>query len=154
VERLLVADIAPVPSGSGLGAYVAAMQAVPLRPGLARREADAALATAIPQPGIRAFLLQNLRFDGDAPGWRLNLAAIAAAMPLIEGFPALAARHDGPVLVLSGARSDYVRPEHHPRFRALFPAVRFATLPEAGHWLHAENPEGFLAVANGFLAMA
>ena len=36
-------------------------------PGLTRREADAALAAAIPEAGIRAFLLQNLRFEADPP---------------------------------------------------------------------------------------
>lgn len=152
VERLVVADIAPAPSGSGLGAYVAAMRAVPLRPGLTRREADAALATTVWEPGIRAFLLQNLRFEGKVPAWRLNLAAIAAGMPAIEGFPVTANRYPGPVLVLAGERSDYVRTEHHGLFRALFPSVRFATVPAAGHWVHAENPEGFLAQVDGFLA--
>lgn len=152
VARLVVADIAPVAHPPVLRPYVAAMRAVPLRPGLARREADAALAGAVPQPAIRAFLLQNLRFEGDPPSWRLNLDAIAAAMPEIEGFPDLAGPYAGPVLVLAGARSDYVRPEHHALIRALFPAVRFATVPRAGHWVHSENPEGFLGLVEAFLA--
>ena len=105
----------------------------------------------MPQPGIRAFLLQNLRFEGDVPAWRLDLGAIGAAMPAIEGFPDLPGTYGGPVLVLAGERSDYIRPEHHARFRALFPAVRFATVARAGHWLHAENPEGFLAAVEPFL---
>jgi pimeloyl-ACP methyl ester carboxylesterase len=151
VSALVVADIAPVSNPPGLRPYVAAMQAVPLRPGLTRREADAALAEAVPQPAIRAFLLQNLRFEGDVPAWRLNLAAIAAGMPAIEGFPDLPGTYAGPVLVLAGERSDYIRPGHHARFRALFPAARFATVARAGHWLHAENPEGFLAAVEPFL---
>ena len=61
VDRLVVADIAPVTYPPALRGYVAAMQALPLTPGLTRREADAALADAMPEPGIRAFLLQNLR---------------------------------------------------------------------------------------------
>ena len=35
-------------------------------------------------------------------------------------------------------------------FRALFPAVRFATLHGAGHWLHAEAPEAFMTAVQGF----
>lgn len=152
VDRLVVADIAPVRYKPALRGYVEAMQAIPLRSGLARREADAALAATIPEAGIRAFLLQNLRFESDPPSWRLGLAAIAAAMPEIEDFaPPTGARFDGPVLVMAGERSGYVRAEHHEVFRALFPAARFATVPAAGHWVHAENPAAFLALLQPFL---
>jgi pimeloyl-ACP methyl ester carboxylesterase len=154
VSRLVVADIAPVAYPPALRGYVEAMRSLPLAPGMARRDADAALAGAVPHPGIRAFLLQNLRFDRDAPpAWRLNLEAIAAAMPVIEGFPELdgGRSYDGPVLFLGGERSDYIRPEHHARIRALFPTARFATVPDAGHWVHSENPEGFLGLVEGFL---
>ena len=153
VERLVVADIAPVAYPPALRPYLAAMRAMRLHPGLTRREADAALAAAVPEAGIRAFLLQNLRFEGaEGPAWRLNLGAIAAAMPAIEGFPALPGPYTGPVLVTGGERSDYVRAEHHAAIRALFPAARFATVPAAGHWVHAENPAGFLALVEPFLA--
>jgi pimeloyl-ACP methyl ester carboxylesterase len=155
VDRLVVADIAPVRYAPALRGYVAAMQAIVLRHGLARREADAALAAAIPEAGIRAFLLQNLRFESDPPAWRLGLAEIAAAMPQIEDFaPPPGSRFDGPVLVMAGERSGYVRPEHHDAFRALFPALRFVTVPAAGHWVHAENPAGFLALLQPFLDAA
>jgi pimeloyl-ACP methyl ester carboxylesterase len=152
VERLVVADIAPVRYRPALRGYVAAMRAIPLRAGLARREADAMLAATIPEPGIRAFLLQNLRFETDPPAWRLGLDEIAAAMPVIEDFAAPpGARFDGPVLVMAGETSGYIRAEHHDAFGALFPALRFATVPGAGHWVHAENPSGFLALLQPFL---
>jgi len=151
VARLAVADIAPVAYPPALRAYVTAMRELPLSPGMTRREADAALAAAVPEAGIRAFLLQNLRFGADAPAWRLGLDEIAAAMPSIEGFPEFDARYEGPALFLSGERSDYIRPEHQGLIRALFPAARFATVPAAGHWVHAENPEGFLTLLEPFL---
>mgnify|MGYP000220992100 FL=1 len=154
VSRLLVADIAPVPYPPRQARIVAAMRAVPLRPGLARREADAALsAEGVQDPATRAFLLQNLRFEGDAPSWRCGLDEIAAAMADIEGFPDFAgARYEGPALFLLGERSDYVQPEHRPRIRELFPAARFLSLRGTGHWLHAEKPEEFIRVAESFLA--
>jgi esterase len=152
VERLVVADIAPVTYPPALRGYVAAMQAVPLHPGLTRREADAALAEAVPEANIRAFLLQNLRFGDGAPHWRLGLEEIAEAMPTIEGFAEFASHYDGPVLVLAGERSNYIRPAHHERIAALFPRAAFATVPGSGHWVHAENPQGFLALLEPFLA--
>ncbi|NGM19348.1 alpha/beta fold hydrolase [Roseomonas stagni] len=152
VERLLVADIAPVTYPTPVFTrYIAAMQAIPLREGLTRRDADAALVEAVPEPPLRAFLLQNLVFTEQPPRWRIGLGEIAAGMGEIGGWPALPGRYEGPVLVLSGDASAYVKPEHHAAIRALFPAARFAGIA-AGHWLHAENPRAFLAAVEEFLA--
>jgi pimeloyl-ACP methyl ester carboxylesterase len=150
VTRLLVADIAPVANPPHFAPIVAAMRGLALTPGLTRAAADAALAGAVPEAGMRAFLLQNLRFD-HAPHWRPGLAEIAAGLADVLDWPAFGARYDGPTLFLAGARSDYIRPEHRPAIRALFPQARVATLKDAGHWLHADNPEGFLAVVGAFL---
>jgi esterase len=103
-----------------------------------------------PTPALRGFLLQNLLFQEDPPRWRVALDVIAAEMPSIGGWPDLPGRYEGRVLVLAGDASDYVLPEHHPRFRALFPAAEFTTIP-AGHWLHAENPAAFLEKVTAFL---
>ncbi|MBN9507688.1 MAG: alpha/beta fold hydrolase [Alphaproteobacteria bacterium] len=154
VPRLLVGDIAPVVYG-GHGAqyerYLAAMAALPLTPGLTRAAAEAALAAAVPDAAVRAFLLQSLQ-PGAAPRWRINLAGIGASLPEILGWAAPAgATYAGPTLFLAGARSDYVRPEHRPAIRALFPRARFASLKSAGHWLHADNADGFVAAVEGFL---
>jgi pimeloyl-ACP methyl ester carboxylesterase len=53
-------------------------------------------------------------------------------------------------LFLTGARSDYVSPEYRPAIRALFPAARFVALKEAGHWIHADDPDGFVSVVDAF----
>lgn len=153
VSRLVVADIAPVSYPPAFRPYAEAMLALDLRPGLTRREADAALAAAVPAAGVRGFLLQNLQLGGERPSWRNGLAEIAAALPVIEAEPDFppGARFDGATLALAGEKSDYIRDEHRPLFRALFPAVRFGKVKGAGHWLHAEQPEGFLAALGAFL---
>lgn len=156
VERLVVVDVAPVSYRPTLQAYAAAMRAVPLRAGMRRVEADAALAAAIADPAERAFLVQNLRFDADsAPAWRLNLAAIEPAVPAISAFPdpPAGARYDGKVLVVAGERSGYVRAEHHGTVLRLFPHAAFVVVPGAGHWVHAEAPEPFLRAVEPFLAL-
>jgi esterase len=151
--RLLVADIAPVAYQHGNAGIAAAMMAMPLESGLTRARADAALASAVADAGIRAFLLRNLRFD-PAPSWRVGLDEIAAAVTDLEGWDetAFAGRHyDAPAWFVTGADSDYVSRDHRPAIRALFPASRFLAVKNAGHWLHADNPAGFLAVLEGFL---
>jgi pimeloyl-ACP methyl ester carboxylesterase len=152
IGRLLVADIAPVPYPPAFRAYAAAMAAIPLHAGLTRAEADAALVPVVEAAGVRAFLLQNLRF-GANPAWRINLPAIAAALSEIESWPEVEERpYPGPALFVAGERSDYISAEHRPAIRGLFPAARFVTLKNAGHWVHADNPEGFAALVETFAA--
>ncbi|GAN78172.1 alpha/beta fold hydrolase [Acidisphaera rubrifaciens] len=151
VRRLLVADVAPRGYQPHFRRHIAAMQALDLTPGMTRAGADAALAAAEPDPGVRGLLLQNLMF-GPAPAWRIGLDAIAAGIGDIEGWSApTGTAWPGPCLFLTGARSDYVREDDRPAIRALFPAARFVTLKGAGHWLHADNPNGFLAVLEAFI---
>jgi esterase len=151
VARLIVADIAPVAYPPHHRAIAAAMASLPLSPGMTRFQADAGLAEAVPDAGMRAFLLRNLEF-GAMPAWRIGLAEIVAALPLIEGWDAPAeARYAGPTLFIAGATSDYIRSEHRAVIRTLFPNARFITLKNSGHWLHADNPSGFVALVEAFL---
>lgn len=150
VGRLLVADIAPVPYRHGNDSVVRAMQAVPLQAGLSRADAETALSDAVPIAAVRTFLLQNLQF-GPQPRWRIGLDEIAAAIPDLEGWETPEGQFAGPTLFVSGAQSDYVLPEHRPLIRALFPAARFVSVKHAGHWVHADNPAGFLSVVEAFL---
>jgi esterase len=146
VSHLVVADIAPVRYPSSFRDYIDAMSTLPLHPGLTRAAADGELAPAVPDAGIRAFLLQNLRFGAD-PTWTIGLHEIADSLDAIEGWDGSDdMMFPGPAVFVSGARSDYVRPEHRALIRQLFPAARFVTLKDAGHWVHADDPDGFVSV--------
>ena len=81
----------------------------------------------------------------------LNLDVLAAEMPRIMGFPDTGGTFDGPALFLTGAASDYVRPEHRATIRVLFPQATFEAIPDAHHWLHAEKPREFEAAVRDFL---
>ena len=151
VERLIVADIAPVTYRHSFLGYIRAMQAADLGTG-DRRAIEAALAEAAPEPAIRGFLMQNLERNGASYRWRPNLAVLAEHMADILAFPdeLLTRRYEGPCLFLRGERSDYVLPDHEPRIRALFPRAEIVALPGTGHWLHAEAPGEFVDVVAGF----
>lgn len=151
VSRLLVADIAPVQYVHGNERVADALLALELSPGLTRPAADAALAHAVPDASMRGFLLQNLAF-GERPHWRIGLPEIARAIPALEGWDTPAdVRYNGPTLFIAGGLSDYVRTEYRPAIRALFPRARFVTLKNASHWVHVDNPSGFVSVLEGFM---
>jgi pimeloyl-ACP methyl ester carboxylesterase len=149
VARLIVADIAPVAYTHTQMKYLQAMKALDLATITSRSDADRALRPEVPELAIRAFLLQSL--DIQDHRWRLNLDALERDMPAIMDFPATQASYDGPSLFLAGGASDYVRPDHRPTMKALFPNHRLVKIPGANHWLHAEKPRDFEAAVNTWL---
>lgn len=150
VNRLVVADIAPVAYSHTQAHLIQAMRGLDLSRIENRADADRLLAPYVEDAGVRAFLLQSL--DVGARAWRLNLDVLEAEMPKIIGFPALSGSFAGPTLFLSGATSDYVLPAYRAAIKTLFPAARFAKIPGAGHWLHAEKPREFEAALRVFLS--
>lgn len=42
-------------------------------------------------------------------------------------------------------------PSHYPEIRRLFPRAQMQTVPNAGHWIHANCPQDFMAAIRGFL---
>jgi esterase len=151
VNRLIVADVAPVRYGHSQLEYVHAMQAVDLAAVSRRSDADADLARSVPEPSLRAFFLQSLAVRPEGASWKLNLEVLEQQMPAIMDFPDVAGSFDGRTLFLTGATSTYVRPEHWPRIRAHFPAAEHREIAGAGHWLHAEAPGPFIEAVAGFL---
>ncbi len=149
VRKLVVADIAPVTYGHSQIKYIEAMRAVDMSAVERRSDVEQQLAELGVEKALQSFFTQSLDVAGKR--WRLNLDVLAAEMPIIMGFPDIDASWHGPALFLSGAESDYVLPEHRARIRALFPNARFAKIPGAGHWLHAEKPREFEAAVRTFL---
>ena len=151
VRRLIVGDIAPVPYSHSQIQYITAMKAVDLGEVTRRSEAEAQLEARGVEPALQSFFTQSLDVSGKR--WRLNLDVLADQMDKILSFPHLSGSFDGQTLFLSGALSEYVTPAYRPAIKALFPNVRFAKLPGAGHWLHAEKPREFEAAVRTFLAL-
>ncbi|MGR3757018.1 MAG: alpha/beta fold hydrolase [Tranquillimonas sp.] len=149
VRRLIVADIAPAAYGHSQSHLIAAMRALDLKGIASRSEADDRLAPLVPDATTRAFLLQSLDIKGRC--WRLNLDLLDREMDIVTGWPGHDGRFEGPTLFLTGAESDYVNPEHREHIRELFPKARFARIPGAGHWLHAQKPREFEASVRVFL---
>ncbi len=152
VERLIVADIAPVAYRHSQMEYVMAMRNLDLGGVTRRPEADARLAETVPDASLRAFFLQSLTIGVDGAGWKLNLDALGDQMGRILGFPAVTGAYPGPALFVTGGKSTYVRDENWPMIQTLFPQARREVIPEAGHWLHAEATGPFVNIVGTFLA--
>lgn len=150
VNRLIVADIAPVTYTHTQIQYIDAMKAVDLSAIEKRSDVAEQLEGLVDDPTLISFFTQSL--DVKEKKWRLNLDVLAAEMPKILSFPEMTGKHyDGPALFLSGADSDYVKREYRNEIKSLFPKAQFAKIPGAGHWLHAEKPREFEAAIRTWL---
>ncbi len=151
VEKLVVADIAPVTYTHTQTPLIDAMAALDVTTLKTRRDADGALAASIPEAGVRAFLLQSLDMRADPPSWKLNLPVLRAEMSKIIGWSGTQGTYNADTLILSGGASEYVTEAHRPLFDTHFPNARHHVIPSVGHWLHAEAPTPFLEALTAFL---
>ena len=152
VAALGVVDMAPAAYASGLGDLLAALSALPLGAIKGRRDADALLAADVPDPAVRGYLLQNLESVDGAWRWRIDLRALGNAMSDLASFPDPGAtQYAGPVLFVYGTESAYVTGEHLPGIKALFPLARLRPVAGAGHWVYADQPDGFLTAIGAIL---
>jgi len=150
VARLIVVDIAPVEYGHSHAPFIDALLELDLAKLKNRSQADQALRAAIPEDGVRQFLLQNLVQQEGEFRWRLNLEVLRDSMPKLTGFPTLDTAFNGPSLFLYGGESDYVLPQHHTIITRYFPEAQRQNVPGAGHWLHAEQPALMVETARRF----
>jgi len=125
-------------------------------PSVARRsDADAALQSSISSPHIRAFLLHNLNFDSSSKAytWRPNLEVLLKTMPDITRFTLSDAdTFSKPALFIHGSSSNYVTPAGEEIILQHFSDARFEKVENAGHWLHAEQPQAFIKSCEAFLS--
>jgi pimeloyl-ACP methyl ester carboxylesterase len=151
LSRLIVADISPVTYDHDNATNIEAMDVVDLSSLNSRNDADAQMAEVVDDPMLRAFFLQNLRRNGDAYEWRINLEGLKAGLGALHGFPTSEAQFDKRTLFIAGAESDYITPEYHGDIADLFSDVSHESIPGAQHWLHADKPKEFTAIVQDFL---
>ncbi|MDP1770929.1 MAG: alpha/beta fold hydrolase [Methylobacter sp.] len=151
VNKLIVADIAPVSYRHSFDNTVLALKALPLAELSNRKQAETLLAVAIPELSYRQFLLQNLILKDGKYCWRLDLDIFHRMAPNIAAFPKAdhLAPFTGKALFIAGGNSDFVQLED---INSLFPDAAFSTIADAGHWLHVQQPDAFMARVEDFLA--
>ena len=151
INKLIVADIAPVSYKHSFDSTVLALKALPLAEISNRKQAETLLSSCIPGLGYRQFLLQNLSLRDGKYCWRLDLDIFQRMAPNIAAFPS--ADHlepfTGKTLFIAGGDSNLVKPED---INSLFPDAAFSAVANAGHWLHVQQPGAFTALVEDFLA--
>ncbi len=154
IAALIAVDIAPVYYEPSKRPFLEGMMALDIAKIKSRRDADNMLASAVPEPGVRGFLLQNLVQSDGAYRWRINLAAIDAQLERkgIELTLTNADTYSFPVQAIYGESSAYMNSAARSQMQSIYPNCEFAPIPDAGHWVHAEQPALFQTALDRFLA--
>jgi esterase len=153
ISGIAVVDIAPEPYADQFSPYVAAMRGLDVAAATSRKDVRQALATRLGGEAPVDFLMQNLQRHDERFDWRINLMATAVCMRDLCNFPEqlLRQHYPGPALFVSGEHSDYVRPESRAGIVRLFPRAALQQVADAGHWVHADEPEALLRALQRWL---
>jgi len=147
LESLIVADIAPKDYEPHSQDILEAMHALDLSAIASRKEAEDALSEAIPELGMRKFVLTNLGRVPEGFQWQVNLGSILQALPSISSNPmAGKTGYAGKTLILNGETSNYIKPEDEILFQRYFPNSSLQTVPNSGHNVHFDNLPEFTEI--------
>lgn len=152
VEKLIVADIAPKFYPPHHQFILDALNDVDFESVTSRNEIDEIFKKHIPEIGIRQFLLKNVyRPENGRMAYRFNLEALEAHIDEVGVSLPPRSQFDGETLFLKGTLSGYIAEQDEPLIDAHFLNNRIISIENAGHWLHADNPDDFFQSVVKFL---
>jgi esterase len=152
VNKLIIADIGPKFYPPHHQTILAGLNAVDFSKKPTRNQVDEIVKNYIPDFGTRQFLLKSLYWQTpEQLAFRFNLEVfnkkideIGKALPSINHF-------QKPTLFIRGGNSNYILDEDLDEIKQHFPLAFLETIPNVGHWLHAENPQMFFELTLKFL---
>ena len=101
INKLVVADVAPVEYPGNHDRIIEALLRVAVRPCGSRGEAQLILEESIDEPGVVGYLMMGLARVDDTYRWRFNVEGLQAAYPALRAAPRPGAIHEGRVVVFT-----------------------------------------------------
>ena len=152
VSKLVVADIGPKYYAPHHQDILAGLNAVDFSEKPDRSQVEEILYPFIPDFGTRQFLMKSLFWK--EPGqlaFRFNLEVFNKEIEQVGIALPEEAHFDKPTLFIRGGSSRYILDEDFDAIKNQFPKAEFETIPNTGHWLHAENPKDFYSFVIDFI---
>jgi esterase len=149
IKQIIVADIAPITYEHHHHDVFNGFNAVKLDEITSRHDADCQMQPHIIEKDVRSFILKNLIKKESGYAWRCNLSV------LIDQYGEVLKGQQGPafnkpVLFIKGGDSPYIDDSHTDAILGLFPKAQVRVITGTSHWLHAQKPQVFSALAKRF----
>lgn len=146
ISKLIVSDIGTKYYPENNRNVVNALLKVQPQNLASRKEAEAILKAELNDNGTVQFLLKNLFWREFEDGtkrldWRFNLDVISRKLQVVSEATDSPAPCDVESLFIRGEHSNYILPQDETGIKWVFPHATFLTIPDAGHWVHADNPK-------------
>lgn len=152
VHKLVVADIGPKYYKPHHQDILGGLNAVDFSQKPDRNQVEEVLTNYIPDFGTRQFLMKSLYWK--EPGqlaFRFNLASFNANIEQIGTALPENNLFEKDTLFIRGGSSNYIVDADFEEIKRHFPHATLETIPNVGHWLHAENPKMFFEIVQQFL---
>ena len=152
VSKLIIADISPRFYPIHHDAILQGLNSLDFNVLKSRSQADKQLANYVSDFGTRQFLLKNLYWiEKGKLALRMNLDALTENVSEVGEALPIHAKFEGDTLFLRGDKSEYIGNQDEAIIKNHFPEANIITISNAGHWLHAENPEDFYNAVTNFV---
>lgn len=152
VSKLIVADIGPKAYPPHHQDILKALSSLDFNKIKSRGEAEKTLSGYIKDKSTRLFLLKNLyRNDKKQLDLRINLPVLSEKIEEVGVALSENALFKGDTLFVGGEKSGYIDPMDELTIKNHFPKAIIKEVSDAGHWLHAENPDEFYRICMAFL---
>ena len=152
VDKLVVADIGPKYYAPHHQDIFAGLNAIDFSTKPDRTSVEETLYPFIPDFGTRQFIMKNLYWiEPGQLAFRFNLKVFNENIEVIGTKLPEDALFENPALFIRGGNSKYILDSDLPQIEQHFPKYQLATIPNVGHWLHAENPKLFFEETARFL---
>ena len=152
VKKLIIVDIAAKLYPPYHDNEFRAMKRVPAGALENRREAEELLKPMIPDWGMRQFIMTNLVKGEFGLQWQCNLEVLHASLQILrQNSLASGDFYQGPTLLVSGGKSDFIKNGDVKDMREWFPNLKEVKLHKAVHNVHVDDRSGFLDALNQWL---
>lgn len=152
MDKLVVADIGPKYYAPHHQDIFAGLNAIDFSTKPDRTSVEETLYPFIPDFGTRQFIMKNLYWiEPGQLAFRFNLKVFNENIEVIGTKLPEDALFEKPTLFIRGGNSKYILDADLTQIEKHFPNYQLATIPNAGHWLHAENPKLFFEETARFL---
>jgi pimeloyl-ACP methyl ester carboxylesterase len=151
---LIVADIAARGYSRGHDSVFAALDASDPENAIDRKEIQQRLHPFLQDEITEQFLMKSLVRNpegGKGFHWRFNPEALYENYENIIGPVWSEKPYIGPVLFIRGSRSNYILDSDLSQIRQLFPTAVLQEIQNAGHWVHADQPQEIIRIIHQFL---